>query len=179
MLITAFKHKEYMSKPKNNNHIKDLILLFSIPIGIALFAAAAIYLPRLMANPKHDMIYSLCDSYRCTNSYSTDANGKIVRTDTDENSKYYDAASLYYYDAANDSTRILSIEEANKYSLNTSSKSPDGYALVQENSSSGFLFWSDSDDDWYLKVGAKKKKVQLTNTGSNSSSEIKFLGWIK
>ena len=168
-----------MSKPKNNNHIKDLILLFSIPIGIALFAAAAIYLPRLMANPKHDMIYSLCDSYRCIDAYTTDSTGKIIKTDTGDTSKYYGPASLYYYDASNDSTRILSIDEANKYILNTSSKSPDGYALVQENSNSGFLFWSDSDNDWYLKAGAKKKNVQLTNTGSNSSSDIKFLGWVK
>ncbi|MCC7543274.1 hypothetical protein IT415_01025 [bacterium] len=165
------------SKP---NHLKDLLLLFAIPIGIAVFAATVIYLPSLFANPKTDFIYSTCDDYRCKNRYTVDSSGYVsLDYPNSSNYDYYDRiASLRYYDAKNDSTRTLTLEEAKKYQLNTSSKSPDGYSVTRESSDSGFLFWGDYDEGWYLKNGAKKKKVELSTNDSYYSSDIKFLGWV-
>jgi len=172
------------NKLGSNNQLKDLLLLFAIPIAIAVFAAAVIYVPRLFVNPKYDFIYSTCDDYSCRNSYSIDSTGYVSQDySNSSNSDYYNrtynrTASLRYYDSSNDSTRSLTLEEARRYHLNTSSKSPDGYTLARESSSSGFLFWGDYDEGWYLKNGAKKKKVELTTTGSYYSRDARLLGWV-
>lgn len=168
-------------QPKASTHLKDLTLLLAIPIGIALIAMAAIYIPRLLADPKYDFVYSVCDDYRCKDNYSIDANGRIAKNTNDaRDSMYTDSAStIRYYDIETDSTRSLPVEEAQTYQINSSSKSPDGYSLSKENTSSGFLFWSDSDEGWYLKDGAKKKRIELSDGGSYYSRDIKFLGWVE
>lgn len=163
------------------NYLKDLLLLFAIPVGIAVFAAAAIYLPSLFANPKYDFVYSTCDDYNCGSSYVVDHSGYILQDYSNSSDyDYYDdrTASLRYYDAKKDSTRTLTFEEAKKYQLDASSKSPDGYKLTRESSGDEFLFWGNSNEGWYLKNGAKKKKVELSISSSYYSNDIKFLGWV-
>jgi hypothetical protein len=159
------------------NPVKDLFLLFAIPIGIAIVAALAIYVPQALANPKYDFIYSACDGYSCSDSYTADLSGKIVQSDA---GKQYidDRTTLHYYSAKDDATRIISLEEAKLYQLNTSSKSPDGYSLVWLEDASGFLFWGDGSSGWYLKNGAIKKYAELTNKSSYYDRDIKFIGWI-
>lgn len=166
---------------KNSNkpsHLKDLILLFAIPIGIAVFAAVAVYAPRLFANPKYDFIYSVCSSYDCNYDFNVDSSGYVSQ---DSGNKGYNSGPsiLRYYSTKDDSTKSLTLEEAKRYRLNTSSKSPDGYSLVREDSNSGFLFWGDHNSGWYLKDGAKKRRIELSNDSSYySSRSVKFLGWI-
>ncbi|CAN5672808.1 hypothetical protein BH23PAT2_BH23PAT2_03270 [soil metagenome] len=167
-------------KPNQPSHLKDLILLFGIPISIAIFAAIVVYTPRFFANPKYDFIYSICNNYACRDSYSVDSTGYVSREYTNSsNLNYYnDSGTIRYYDAKNDSTRSLTLDEAKRYRLNTSSKSIDGYTLIREQTGSGFLFWGDYDSGWYLKNGSKKKEVELSNNGSYYSRDIKFLGWV-
>ncbi len=161
------------------NHIKDLLLLFSIPTSIAVIAAVIIYLPGLLANPKYDFIYATCDDYGCSDSFTVESSSGEITRDKD-NSKIFDGESiLRYYDAETDSTRKISFDQAQSYRLDSSSRSPDGYSLVNETSSSGFLFWRDSDSGWYLKNGAIKKKVELSGVNSYYSRDIKFIGWVK
>lgn len=170
-----------MQKTKNSSHIKDLVLLFSIPIAIALIATAAIYIPRLLADPKYDFIYTLCTSYSCRNDYSVDSSGRVTKQAIEPSNLRYDndISTMRYYSAVNDSTRSVTYEEAQQYRLNTSSKSPDGYTLSKEERSSGFLFWGNGSEGWYLKDGAKKKKIELLNDSSYYSQDITFLGWIE
>ena len=169
----------YINKTKNS-HLKGLILLFSIPIGIALFAAAVIYMPRILANPKYDFIYSICDSYSCKNSYSVDSMGNIIQnySNTNDTNYYNDIAGLRYYESANDSIRTITFEEAQQYKLISSSKSPDGYILSKESSHSGFILWSNYDEGFYLKNGIKKKKIELTPVGSYDSYFEEFVAWV-
>ncbi len=166
-------------KSDSNNHFKDLFLLFAIPIAIAVIAAFVVYVPRLLANPSYDFIYSTCEDYRCIDNYYVDSTGYATQDYSNSSSSgYYDqSANVRYYVSSNDSTRSLTPSEARKYQLNTSSKAPDGYTLVSENSGSGFLSWGDYDTGWYLKNGAKKKKVELTSTNSYTRN-VKFLGWV-
>lgn len=179
------------SHPQKPDYIKDLALLFAIPLAIVIFAAAIIYIPRLMANPRYDFVY--CAEYRCGSAYSVDSQGYLIGRnlndksnrnlsyDEYQESRLNDArySSLRYYDADSDSTKAISLEEAKQYKLNTSSKSADGYILKRETSSSGFLFWGDYEDGWYLQDGAKKKKIELSSNDSYYSSDVKFLGWVE
>jgi hypothetical protein len=176
-------------KPKTYpkpSHIKDLTLLFSIPMGIAILVAAFVYVPSLFANPQYDFIYSLCaDYYACEGNYKVNISGHLD-SDIEKNPKpsgYTTVSSptLHYYTAANNSTRSLTIEEARRYKLNTSSRSPDGYNLTSQHSGGGFLFWGDYDSGWYLKNGVKKEKVDLTTASSAYyyNQNVNFLGWVE
>lgn len=165
-------------KSNQPSHFKDLALLFAIPIGIALLAAIIIYTPRLLANPKNDFIYSVCSDYDCSYNFNVNRTGRISQYNLDT-SYYGSEPILKYYNAKDGSTRSLTSEDAKRYHLNSSSKSSDGYSLVREESGGDFLFGGNYKSNWYLKNGAKKKKVELFTGDSYGSSDIKFLGWIE
>jgi hypothetical protein len=171
------------TKPTSQSpsHTKDLLLLFSIPVGIALLAAAVTYLPSHLAHPAYSFIYAYCDDYACKNSYSLDSTDHVIQNVPPATSydPYTRTARLVYFDTASGATRTLTYDEARHYDLINSSKSPDGYTLEHNTGSSGFLFWDDSKNDWELKNGAKKLTVQLSSTQDSYSDNVTFLGWVK
>lgn len=172
--------KKTTVNPQVKSHVKDLVLLFGIPIAIALFAAAVVYIPQLMANPKYDFVYSLCNDYTCKDSFTVDGGQVSKDTSSAPHQDYYaKAATIHYYNSSSDSTKSLSLDEAKKLRLSTVSKSADGYTLTRDETESGFLFWGDYDAGWYLKNGAKKKKIVLSNNDSYYSQDVKFLGWVE
>jgi hypothetical protein len=165
--------------PKVREHAKDIVLLFAVPIAIAVIAAVVIYAPRLMANPEYGFAYSYCRNYYCKDSYSIDNNGTIKHNiNTHPYTTSQDTAELRYYDPSTDSTKPITFQEASRLNLDTASKSPDGYELVRDDSSSGFLFSYNYSNDWYLENGLKKKKISLT-TAEYYSRDVTFLGWVK
>lgn len=159
------------------NPVKDLIILFAVPVGIAVIAALVVYLPSVFANPKYDFVYSVCRSYDCRDDFVVNNSGYAVERSIDRDN-FSQPSHLRYYDASDNSTRSLSSEDLKRFQLNTSSRSPDGYSLSKEQSDSGFLFWGDYDSGWYLKNGLKKKQVELTQNDSYYSNDIKFIGWV-
>lgn len=172
-----------MPTPQTNRprYLKDLLLLFSVPAGVALLAAAIVYVPRLLAKPGYDFIYAACSSYRCQGEYTVGAQGYVEeKPDPTDRDIYYNdpATELYYYSTDRDTAKPLTLEQARQYKLDTSLKSPDGYSLTRERTGGGFLFWEDYSSGWYLKNGAKKKKIELAGNGSYYADGVKFLGWV-
>jgi hypothetical protein len=90
---------------------------------------------------------------------------------------YSQPSGLFYYDVKNDSSRSISLDQANELRLNNSSKSPDGYVLTRDDYSGGALFWYTYKNDLVLKNGAKKRKLQL-ETSNFTDNNIVFLGWV-
>lgn len=161
-------------------YLKDLLLLFSVPAGVAILAASVVYVPRLFAKPGYDFIYSACTSYGCRGGYAVDSQGFVERKTSNTADRIVDddIAELYYYSAEQDTAKRLTLAEARQYKLDTSLKSPDGYRLSHKTTESGFLFWGDYSAAWYLENGAKKKKVELTSNESYYAGDVKFLGWV-
>ena len=167
---------------------KDLLLLFAAPVSIAIIAAGIIYVPKLLANPTYDFIYSVCGDYVCKDSYSIDSSGQISNRSYnannndnlyggyEENDKY---TELRYYDVDKGSSKAISLPEAQAYNLDSASKSPDGYILSLDHKDGGFLLWGDYSSDWYLKKGAQKKKVEISSEDYIYDDQIKFLGWVE
>lgn len=178
-LLMTTKVPQKMSVQANNMaYRKDLILLLAIPTAIALIAAAVVYIPRLLANPSYDFVYSLCDNYECMNRFSAGTGRIVEETSRTEFGKT--KASLYYYDATADSTKSITLEQARSYELDTSSKSPEGYVVSSEAKGGGFLFGGSYEAGWYLKNGMKEKEIQLSNNGADYYSQsITFLGWVE
>lgn len=155
--------KQATYSPKGK-HLREIVLLFSVPIGIVAIMLAFLYVPRLFAHPTQDFIY--CQGYDCAARYSVDTNGTIVlSTENDD-------ASLYYYDARRDATKRIQPTEAKQYLLDASSRSSEGYVLQRRTGSSGFLFWSDYSDGWSLSKGVVTKPITL------NGYDITFIGWV-
>ena len=154
----------------------DLLLLFGAPIIVVLLAAALVFTPRLFAHPSHDFIYTSCPEYYCDETYKVTSGGMIAYN---YNEKYSDNIdpNLFYYDAKADTSRKISVADAMSYRLDDSATDPDGYKFEQSYGESGFLVWSsDSDYNFYLADGAKKRKINLTYSEKNSS--VDFVGWV-
>lgn len=160
-------------------YLKDVLLLFAVPIGTILIVAAMVYLPTLFARPGYDFIYSYCADYVCKEVYNVDSSKHLTVQSRNLGYNTSDASErLSYYSAKTNATHTLTLDEAKQYVLDTSSKSPDGYSLSKNQNQTGFLFWSSTDNDWYLKDGAKKKRIDLVPNSSYYSNQITFLGWV-
>lgn len=158
---------------------RDVILLLSIPLALMVLLAAIVYLPQILARPGHDFIFSHCSSYRCKDAVSV--KDGVVSLQSANSADYYESTSptLYYYDVAAGTYRQLTVEEAQAYRLDSTQRSPDGYVLKRESSSSGFLFWSDSNSGWVLQNGWYKKPVDLVDGQRYYDNDMKFVGWVK
>lgn len=159
--------------PSKKTNIKDLALLFAIPAIIAIVTALIVYVPQFLANPQTSFIY--CTGYNCNQIYAIGGDGYVTQTVATNN--YPQDNQLRYYDAQADATRGLTYSQAQQYRLDDSSKSPDGYTLSRQQSSSGFLLWDNYSDGWVLKNGSKKKPIELGTT-SNSYYDIHLVGWV-
>ncbi len=166
--------------PRNTSStLKDLLLLFGIPVAVIVLAIGIVYLPRLFAHPGYDFIYSSCADYSCNGSFTVDSAGTVSATPSA--SRYYDqypARTLYYYDIATDTSRQIDIAEARAYHLVGTTTSPDGYQLERSAHDGGFFFWGSTarTDAWYLADGAKKRHVTITS--ENRSNQIDLVGWV-
>lgn len=166
-----------MTKEQAHNqvsrHMKDLLLLFSVPVAIIVLLVGLIYIPRVLANPTYDFIY--CEGYYCDDRFSIDPNGTLKEApDESVRSAYRGDARLFYYDVQRDATRPVQFDEAARYRLDTTSKSPDGYTLKHNSNSSGFLFWGGSSRSWSLSKGFASQPVTL----GSGYGDSKFIGWI-
>lgn len=170
------------SSKNKKTHIRDIVLLVSIPLGLLILAAGYTYIPRLLASPKQDFIFAKCSDYTCSDSYEVSSGGVITLVAPKYGPLTSDSSmELYRYDVSTDSTKRLSLDEANSYKVDNTSRSADGYALeYKSGSNGGYFFYSSGEGGWYLKNGALQKPVTLDGGASYSSNrEIQFLGWIE
>ena len=167
---------------KKPNVKRDLALLISVPLLLAVILAAVVYLPRVFAKPAHDFIYAACASYRCEQQVTVQGEALHIsnqQTDLYKKLQNGESVELYYYDVSNQSSRPVTEEEARMYRLDNSSRSPDGYVLTRQSSSSRFLFWDSGTSNWVLKNGLLKKTVDLGDREYYYDNSITFVGWVK
>lgn len=165
--------KKEVPPQTSKQHIRDILLLFSIPIGIIAVLIAFLYVPRLFAHPAYDFIY--CEGYKCDDRFSVDPNGNLqVAPEDDRRYSYSYDADLFYYDVQRDATRPLQADEATRYRLDATSKSPDGYTLKYSSGGGGLLFWGGGQRSWSLNKGLASKPLEIdVRYGDNT-----FIGWV-
>ncbi len=167
-----------IKKLNKSTYLKDLTILLAIPIGVIAFVSSVVYIPKLIANPEYDFVYSVCDNYMCSNDYAVSDLGYISEIKNDSQDSDLKPAYVRYFNTKNGSYSSISIQDFNNYHLINSSKSPDGYNLDNQNSINGALVFRNSDNQWYLKNGLLNKKVELTNDAYYYYGNVKFLGWV-
>ena len=112
-----------ITRVQARKHLKEIVLLFSVPIAIIMLIIAFIYVPRLFAHPGYDFVY--CSGYSCDDRFSVAPSGQLT-VNTDSSRYRINDSNLYYYDVERDASRPIHTDEANKYKLDATSQSPDG-----------------------------------------------------
>lgn len=171
----------------------SLILGISIPILMIVLIAASIYLPGLFIKPKFNFLY-LSGEFRY--DYNNQPlyiieNEKLIKnkiTYYEDTYRYYTPpkydAKFYIYDVTTNESKQVSFEEAQKLTLDSNKKSPDGFEVVYGSRGDGFFpFFYGSETDYetrYLKGNnvSKKLNIQLSRTYSFYNN-FNFIGWIK
>lgn len=161
---------------------KEFLLFLSIPAGIILLVSLFLFVPTLLAKPGYDFIYTQCPDYDCSSTIVLGKDGLKSRPEisTEYNNYRLVEPEIYYHDTGRNASKRIDLNEANKYVLDASNVSPDGYTLTRGTSDGGFLFWGySSDSNWYLKKGSLQKKSLNLADNDYYSRDIKLMGWVE
>lgn len=154
------------------------IFLVAIPFLLIALSLGLIYLPYLYTpKPQVDFIYLDEDILGCQAYFVYVENGKLMKK-ANRNTQYCpdkDQSNIYYHNVVENRSRKISFEEAQKLSLEKNSKSPDGFTLDDQYSSSGgFLFPYSSSSAMFLIKDSISFKQDLDTDTYNTQ----FLGWV-
>lgn len=166
-----------------------LVLGISIPILMIVAIAVSIYLPSFFVKAHYNFLYIAGTDYYSASQYPYSVeNGRLVKNEIREGQDSYNYQNgakpkLYVYDVNTNKSKEISVEEAQNLSLDSNTKSEDGFEVVYGSSESGIaplFFGSERDyNSRYLKGHGVTKKLDLqSNSGTNFYNFI-FLGWIK
>jgi len=160
-----------------------LILGLSIPILMILFVAGIIYLPGLFIQPKFNFLYATEDYY--FPSYYSVKNGRLIKNNKAYCPEFYKRKCteprLYIYDITKNESKEISFSEAQRLTLNSNSRSPDGFEITcgRRTQSIFFIFVESSSDcsTRFIKGHNISKKLNLQLSKGRYGS-FRFLGWI-
>jgi hypothetical protein len=153
----------------------SLVIALALPVALVVVLAAFLYLPRLWVQPQHNFIYSTSyDLYRVENN-------RVVKK-PDSNSSYYsymnNVGGIYLYDVQTQTSRELSLAEAQGYSLSSDQTSPDGFIMEEDYGSGGLLgeiFGGGGYSNYhYLRKGNVTVKLNIS-----TNNYVTFIGWVK
>ena len=176
---------------------------FLVPIVFLAIVAGAIYLPSATLSTDYDFVYATCDGFdryyndRYCDQYMRKAvqvqDSRIVEKDVkstqdsdrdgvmdvDEGYKI----RIYLHDTSENSSREISMADAQRLTVNDLTTSPDGVTVSYHRESGVDVFPiidSGSSYGYYMMKGDKKQKVDLitNNRRYYYDSNFYFLGWI-
>jgi hypothetical protein len=167
-----------------------LIIGISLPVIFIIIISVVIFTPSLFIKPQHNFIYTTEDTYYGNEKYAKtyeikDSKIVLVPSTVQENQMLQkDAPTLYLYDVKTDSSHQISLEEAQKYTVDPGPSSPDGYTVTYEYGHDGIfeLFGSRNDNDGYfISKGNGKKKINGLSSDQYSryGRWFNLIGWIK
>lgn len=165
-----------------------LYIALAVPVLMILLVAGMIYLPGLTKSPKYNFLYMSGSNsyYYGSREYSVN-DGYLVHNElpTSTNPSYYNYGKtsqpkFYVYDVAKGVSEEVSFAEAQKYKMDSSNTSVDGYIIQQGNSGGGgFLFGGISGEynSWFIKGHNRSRKLNLKLNGPDYYN-FQFLGWV-
>lgn len=167
----------------------SLIVGIAIPVFMIIAVAATIYLPRFLAHPSFDFVFTVDGSYSNQTTYFVNDQGKLqkapIKPSTDTGAVYYSPPLpqiLYLYDAQKSVVREISFDEASHLHINTASESPDGFMVTSSdddmyNGIFPIIFGGNSTyNARYLTGHGYRLRVQIPDNGYMYS--FTFLGWV-
>lgn len=174
-----------------NKQKLPIYIALAIPVLMIVLVAGFVYFPGLGKKPVYDFVYvSGTSSYYYgygTSEYTVN-NGKLTRNplppDPYAPKSVVPVASdshFYVYDVEKETAAEITFEQAQSYTLDASTESPDGYKILQGGYGGGFLFFDGPRDYMtrYLVGYNRRFKLNLKFSGNNDYYNFQFLGWVK
>ncbi len=183
----------------NTKHM-PLIVAIALPITFVIILALVILLPNTQIKPSHDFIYTTAtnDQYGYYDGRSQYKNTYDLKEDKitlkpliiPTVSKdpymtaiaYENAPPIYYYDIENQTSKEISLEEAQKLSLIKGPSSPDGYSISYSTSHEGIfeLFGSNNSTSFVITKGRGSKVLNgVVGYENYYRMDLNIIGWIK
>lgn len=166
-----------------------IIIAIALPILFIIIASALIFVPSILVDPQHNFIYTSDTTYSKYENIYTVVDGKISIKQNpyiDEYSKVsiYDVPKIYLYNVEDDTSKEISLEEAQKFDLDPGPSSPDGFYINYEYGHNGiFEIFGDSGNNrgWYITKGNAEKKIDAIHNERSYyySNDFELIGWIK
>src|SRR3989344_2124029 len=113
-----------------------LVVGIGLPILLILFVAITVYLPSFFIKPKYNFLYATGNLY--------DYDIKVVNGRLTSNPRYSQRdpyyrytptePNIFLYDVTADKSKAVSLSVAQSYTLDPSTKSPDGFTVGRSNS---------------------------------------------
>ncbi|EKD65235.1 MAG: hypothetical protein ACD_50C00152G0007 [uncultured bacterium] len=151
-----------------------LVVGIVLPLLLILYVAVTAYLPSLFIKPKYNFIYSNDNYY----DYSINVvNGKVnIQPNYRYDNSVVRQPALYLYDVVNDKSTLISLSQAQNYTLDPSNKSLDGFTVgsrVNDSYSYFPFFFSGNDRGIYLTGNGLNRVIT-----ERDYYYFKFVGWI-
>ena len=158
---------------------------FAIPVLMILFVVAAIYLPRVFAEPlNYDFVYMIGDNYYGGDYYQVQ-NGTLIKVEQAMPVGSVPTPKLqsqfFIYDAQTNTTKEISFDDAVKLKFDSSYESPDGFQVQQGNYSGDFFpfFGGGYNNGIYLEGGGVSRKINVNVARDPYRNQnFQFLGWV-
>lgn len=152
---------------------KIVLIGASIPVLVLLAIIASIHLPFLFVKPQYDFLYVKLDGMT-ESGYEVKFDrlgvGKLIEKTL---SSGRDRPQLYFYDVSDDTTRMISFQEAQTLNLDSESVSPDGFEIVYGG--------TESKRDYsyrYIKKDGVRRKLDIVFETPHFYNFV-FVGWVK
>jgi hypothetical protein len=178
-----------------NNKNLPIVIGIALPVIFIIAIFFVVSIPKNNASSQYSFIYAYesMDPYyhEYKNTYEI-VNNKIVTKALPEPKKdsYYDRPAvrdypiLYIYDVKTDSSKEISLSDAQKYNIEPGPSSPDGYTVGYVYGHSGIfdeilLGGNRRNDGYYMTKDSSQKKVNIAGPYSYYSGNFRIIGWIK
>lgn len=161
---------------------KILIVGMVIPVVFVLVIIGIIMVPRFLYSPQYDFLYATGDTYYFDDIYSV-RNNKIIKSPVNYTDKTSNDSEprIYHYSISNDTVTEISYEEAQQFTLDSRSKSPDGFSIEcsQESNAVFFLVFDSNQNctQQIIKGHGVNQRLDIDH-GTYRYNDIDFIGWV-
>lgn len=179
-----------------------LVLAFGLPVLLVIGIAVSAYLPGMFVKTSYNFLYASCSEGRDYYSHNcgfylekryTVVNGKITVNPIDpaqdsDGDKIPDfqegyGARLFLHDTLKNESREVTLEEAQKLTVNGLLTSPDGINVTgaTDRGANFFLFFdAGSSSGYYLTKGKARSKLNLIHQDRDYyyQDNFRFIGWV-
>ena len=158
----------------------SLILGLAIPILMTLFIAASIYLPKVFDKTPSATVDFIYSTKRYYPHKLEVINGKLeweILENKNNSSYSKQIPKIYLHNVTTNSSKELSLEDAQKLFLDNRRRAPDEYAVELNRHRGFFLFNGHSSRTHHLVNGHASQKLNLEYF-NDYYYNFKFLGWV-
>jgi hypothetical protein len=181
-----------------------ILLAFLLPIGLIIFVALSIYIPSFFLPTNYNFVYVICSDvpYSKICDYKDDysirfAEQKIIsgRLEKELSEDGYDIietildplqeykTNIFLHDVKKNTSREITIEEAQKLSIAYGVVSPDELFVHNRYHNYGgvlgFYSGGGSPDEYYLTDGKARRKLNIFRMNEQQDGRnFSFVGWV-